>query len=195
MAGKASRLKDKADSRARLSKNHWLDLALDILVKEGEAELKIDKLCNRLNVTKGSFYAHFKDRANFETEIVNRWIETFTTSWIAKLNELKSGPPEKRLLALMKMSHTIGRHNNDITFHVWAMHNPRVANGVRKADSQRFEYVKEIFYDLGFRGTELEMRTRVFLAFHSLQHTMNTPKPSSGWDTELELRLDFFVGK
>ena len=66
---------------------------------------------------------------------------------------------------------------------------------MRKADKQRFEYVKEIFHDIGFRGAELEMRTRVFLVFHSLYHSMNTPKPKPDWDTELKLRLEFFLKK
>ena len=182
-------------TRGRLSREDWLRTALDVLVHHGENEITIDKLCKRLNVTKGSFYAHFEDRTSFETELVNLWVDEFTSSFIAELDKLKGGTPEDRLAKLLEMAHTKGQHNNDITFHVWAMRNPAIAEGVYSADRRRFEAVKEIFYDIGFRGAELEMRTRIFLAFHSLQHNMDTPPPTSGWDTELKLRTDFFLKK
>ncbi len=181
--------------KTRLSKKDWLKAALEVLVHSGEAAMTIDNVSKRLNVTKGSFYAHFSDRKQFETELVNHWVDEFTASFIAELDKLKGGAPEDRLAKLLELIHTVGQHNNDITFHVWAMRNPAIAEDVYRADRRRFEAVKEIFYDIGFHGAELEMRTRIFLAYHSLQHNIDTPPPTSGWDTERKLTFDFFLKK
>jgi len=180
-------------SKNRLSKERWLQFGLEKLVREGEAALKIDKLCSGLKVTKGSFYAHFKDRAEFDAQLVRHWEQAFTTEWIAELNKLKGGPPVERLFALMKLAHTAGMHNNDITFRSWALHNPVVAKGVREVDRQRFEYVKEIFFDMGLRDADLEMRTRLFVTFHSLLPGMSMPDPEFDLDTEMKLRLELFL--
>jgi AcrR family transcriptional regulator len=179
--------------KQRLNKDDWLQFGLEVLVKEGEGALKIDKLCERMKVTKGSFYSHFKDRADFETQLVGHWQDTFTTRWIAELNKIKGKAPEERLSALMNLVHTAGMQNNDIAFRAWALRNPVVAEGVRKADKQRFDYVKEIFFDNGFCGAELEMRTRLFVAFHSLLPGMSMPAPEFDLDTEKKLRFDLFL--
>ena len=40
----------------RLSAQHWLDAALDVLANEGVAAVRVERLAERLGVSKGSFY-------------------------------------------------------------------------------------------------------------------------------------------
>ena len=63
---------------ARLSKEEWLARALEVLGKKGAGELTIESLARRLGVTKGSFYWHFKDRADFFRQLIEFWDENFT---------------------------------------------------------------------------------------------------------------------
>jgi AcrR family transcriptional regulator len=60
---KRGNLKNK--SSKRLSREEWLSRALQVLSREGKAKLKIESLTKNLGVTKGSFYWHFKGRAEF----------------------------------------------------------------------------------------------------------------------------------
>src|SRR3954466_1718228 len=57
---------------ARLSVVDWVAAALDLLAEEGPGGVKIDRLCVRLGVTKGSFYWHFTDLASFLAAVADR---------------------------------------------------------------------------------------------------------------------------
>jgi AcrR family transcriptional regulator len=43
----------------RLGLDDWIQAGYALLAEEGIQALKIDRLCDRLGVTKGSFYWHF----------------------------------------------------------------------------------------------------------------------------------------
>jgi hypothetical protein len=43
----------------RLGLDDWIQAGYALLAEEGIQAIKIDRLCDRLGVTKGSFYWHF----------------------------------------------------------------------------------------------------------------------------------------
>ena len=47
--------------------------ALDLLAEGGVAALTMTKLCARLRVTTGSFYAHFAGMAEFHGAFLEQW--------------------------------------------------------------------------------------------------------------------------
>jgi hypothetical protein len=59
----------------------------------------------------------------------------------------------------------------DLAMRAWAAQDPEVARRVRKVDESRYAFVRSIFKDMGFSGRELEMRTRTFAVYESLDHT------------------------
>ena len=46
----------------QLSRDDWIVAALRVLVEEGIEAVQIAKLARDLNVTRGSYYWHFKER-------------------------------------------------------------------------------------------------------------------------------------
>lgn len=48
----------------------------------------------------------------------------------------------------------------------------RLAKALKKAVNIRLVFLRAIFADLGFDGDELEMRTRLFVCYHSWENTM-----------------------
>src|SRR3546814_13384963 len=50
-----------------------IEAAKRMLVEEGIAGLKVDRLANRLGVTRGGFYHHFKDRDEFFDQVIQYW--------------------------------------------------------------------------------------------------------------------------
>ncbi len=48
---------------------------MTILAEEGIKALKIDRLCARLKVTKGSFYWHFNGMPSYRAALVQGWRE------------------------------------------------------------------------------------------------------------------------
>ncbi len=64
-----------ATTTSRLSVDDWVQAGFAILAEEGIKALKIDRLCGRLAVTKGSFYWHFTDIAGYRAALIDAWGE------------------------------------------------------------------------------------------------------------------------
>lgn len=152
----------------KLSREEWLSRSLEVLSREGNAKLRIDALTKSLGITKGSFYWHFKDRADFVKSLAEYWADYSTNQVIDLLNQVQ-GDASDPLFELMKylFRKDFGRY--DIAMRAWAAQEPEVARIVKKVDKQRFVFVRSLFAELGFKGQELEMRTRTFVVFHSLE--------------------------
>ena len=155
----------------RLSQEAWLTLALDVLAKEGRALIEIDYLAGKLGVTKGSFYAHFKDKKHFVHETAKFWADTSTLPAIEALVQSKKTGEEK-LLSLMQIIRENELERYDIVMRAWALDEPLVAKEVERVDLMRHDFVKSLFAEMGFEGEELEMRTLLFQTFHSFNSAL-----------------------
>jgi hypothetical protein len=63
-----------AKARAsRLAVEDWIQAGYAVLAEEGIKSLKVDRLCSRPRVTKGSFYWHFTDIASYRMALVDAW--------------------------------------------------------------------------------------------------------------------------
>jgi AcrR family transcriptional regulator len=154
-------------SNSRLTRDSWLALALEILAQEGRAKIKIEYLAERLGVTRGSFYAHFSGRRDFNKSIAVYWAETLTSTALASLR-LSKGSAQERLLVLIQRVKDDDLPKYDIVMRAWALDEPLVAEQVERVDRERYEYINSLFAEMGFTGNDLEMRTMIFQAYHSL---------------------------
>jgi AcrR family transcriptional regulator len=55
-----------------LSVEDWIQAGYTLLAEEGIKALKLDRLCARVGATKGSFYWHFTDMANYRAWTLER---------------------------------------------------------------------------------------------------------------------------
>ena len=106
-----------------------------ILAEEGIKALKIDRLCRRLGVTKGSFYWHFTDIAGYRAALVEAWSELRDEDR-SHFGDLAPMPPRERLSQLM-MSLLGARHwTLERAMREWARTDEDVAASVRAADQR-----------------------------------------------------------
>jgi AcrR family transcriptional regulator len=61
--------------RRRLSRQDWIEGAFEALAERGLPAIAVDTLAERLGVTKGSFYWHFRDADDLLSALVARWEE------------------------------------------------------------------------------------------------------------------------
>ena len=181
-------------SKSRLNKDSWLALALDVLAQEGRAKIQIEYLAQKLGVTKGSFYAHFKDRKDFITNVAVYWADTLTVDALNTLSQVE-GEGEEKLLLLMQAIKDYELERYDIVMRAWALDEPLVAVQVEKVDRIRFKYIKSIFVEMGFTGSELEMRSMLFQAYHSLSNALQGTLFKEKRHKHEKLRHQFFIHK
>lgn len=90
-------------SGTRLDRHDWVDAGIAILASKGVDAVRIESLAKQLNISKGSFYWHFKNREDLLEAILAEW-ESRQSDWNtegasnpverwARLFELLSRPP------------------------------------------------------------------------------------------------------
>lgn len=159
--------KGAATETRRLSREDFLARALEVLSKDGESELRIDRLVKAIGVTKGSFYWHFENRLEFVHSLAEYW-KRWSTDRV--ITEIGDSLPEPKA-TLRKIHEIVSREDlirYDLVMRSWATHEPEVARAVDSVDRTRSAFVRHQFERLGFRGQELEMRTRTFVVTTSM---------------------------
>lgn len=132
----------------RLSATDWVDAALALLTADGVSSVKISRLCDRLGVTKGSFYWHFSDLDALWEAMAERWRETHNAKF-TELDEIATLPPDQRVVALAGMLMNAENLVVETAIRDWARSNPRVAESVRRIDSEVFKAVNAAMLELG----------------------------------------------
>jgi AcrR family transcriptional regulator len=89
----------RARSRTRLSREDWIEAALQALADGGPREVAVERLAARLGATKGSFYWHFAHREELISEALATWEREATDALIEELREVAD--PVERLQAGM----------------------------------------------------------------------------------------------
>jgi len=168
--------------KTKLCREQWLKKAMNALAKSGGC-LNIDDLVATLGVTKGSFYWHFKNREAFVKEVIDYWFHQYTENASHAANSI-DGTPQDKLFALMMHIQENNLNQYDIAFRSWGAREPKLANKIKKVDTFRLNYVRSLFKEMGFQGSELEMRTRMFVVYQGFE-TFIFDKP----DKQLQLKL------
>jgi AcrR family transcriptional regulator len=86
--------RQRAD-RPSLTREDWVDAATGVLVDEGIDHVRVDVLAQQLEVTRGSFYWHFRDREELLRGVLQRWRETATENLTARLESAHADPREQ----------------------------------------------------------------------------------------------------
>ena len=185
-------LTKRRQSAPRFNREAWLQAAMEVLAREGQAKLRVETLANDLGVTKGSFYHHFENREDFVRSLLAYWSSAFT-DWV--IGEVKGvdRPASEQLLKLMQTIQREGLDRYDNAFRSWAAQDPSVAKEVEKVDLARYEFVRLLFSEMGFEGQDLEDRLRIWLVFHSAQSTVFVPNDTEDTEEAINSRHAFFT--
>jgi len=141
----------------------WIEAGQRMLVDEGIAGLKVDRLASRLGVSRGGFYHHFEDRDAFLDRLVGHWEAT--------CRFLPNAPPPARPAEAIAwfdgaITRLIGSDGYDYHFDLavreWARADTRTGWAVERADRDRIETLQKFFEAIGYRGEHAATRARVF---------------------------------
>src|ERR1700724_2716783 len=64
-----------ASMNERLTKDDWITHGLRTLANDGANALKVGPMATKLKVSRGSFYWHFSDIADFRAQLLRSWQE------------------------------------------------------------------------------------------------------------------------
>lgn len=92
---------DAATSTDRLTRQDWIRHGLRTLARSGAQALKVGALAQGLDVSRGSFYWHFRDIADYRQQLLENWRERATEGVIRDIDDSIVGAA--RLIYLMKL--------------------------------------------------------------------------------------------
>jgi len=178
-------------TNTRVSKADWLEKALEVLESDGIDGVKVERLASELKVSRSGFYWHFENRQALIRAMIEYWGAEFTSVVTSNKKILSAGPKE-RLYRTMKMIQENNLTRFDLPMRTGAEKDPVAMELINGIYQQRLDFIRSAFSDMGFEGDELEMRTRLFVCYHTWEEPMfgNLSKASrSKW---IKWRLELF---
>jgi AcrR family transcriptional regulator len=135
----------------------YFGAALELLATNGPDALTIASLCQRLGVTKGSFYHHFADLPAFVDGVMDYWAAEHATRLIALSESV--GDPQERFELLHGIAVGLP-HDAEAAIRAWSWSNERVARAVHEVDAARLSHLTSAGMDAGLA----EERARLMAA-------------------------------
>lgn len=179
-------------SSGRLAADDWIQAGYALLADDGIQALKLDRLCSRLGVTKGSFYWHFKDMAGYRAALVRAWAELRDHDR-SDFGAVAHVPPRERLARMMATLRSERQWTLERAMREWARTDPAVAASVRAADQRVVAAVRAAYRDAGFDEDEADMRANAtFAAGVGFLHISDAP-PSERLAAQQESFLDLML--
>ncbi|MGE2690438.1 TetR/AcrR family transcriptional regulator [Mycolicibacterium pulveris] len=173
----------------RVTADDWIQAGFAILAEGGPAALRISRLCDRLSVTKGSFYWHFTDMPEYRAALASAWGDLHDEKR-RRFEESAETDPRRRLAEMVQ---TLTRPDHwalERAMRVWALTDEAVLASVRRSDERVLGAVRQAFVDYGFDDDEADLRSTVlFAAGVGLLHESTSPQELSGSLSERVLDL------
>jgi AcrR family transcriptional regulator len=126
------------------SKRDWLDAGLVLLAEQGAPSVTIERLAERLELSKGSFYHHFKGMRGYRTALLEHF-ETERTTRFVEQAEQAGGD---RLRTLVDLVVAPGPAPGlEIAVRAWALQDAEARTVQERIDRTRVDYLTGICGD------------------------------------------------
>lgn len=150
-----------AGRRGTLTRDDWLAGARKILVAEGIDGVKVDRLAQRMKVTRGSFYYHFVDRKDLFDALVREW----EMRNLVEINQVRDRWSDTTPDLVEVAAIWLGEDDTflafDLAIRMWARKASRVAKTVHRVDDAWISLLTELFLVSGFPEIESVIRARI----------------------------------
>ena len=145
----------------RLTAEDYYREALAVLGEHGSEAMTIAVLCERLDVTKGSFYHHFGGLPGFVEGLLAYWEREHSDRLIAIS---KAQPdPSLRIAKLTDMGVHLP-HASESAIRSWGRSNPEVAEVVARVDKRRERHLVDAVGALGVDRPHARLLGRIALS-------------------------------
>jgi AcrR family transcriptional regulator len=154
--------------KPKLTRTDWIKAAFRALTAGGPQAIKAEVIARDLNMSKGSFYWHFKDVAALKVAMIEHWLEQGTRLVIADLED-RATAPHDRLAQLMRLATSgltgpYGGPRVEAAIRDWARYEGFVQDAVAGTDRQRLAYVASLLQEGGADASDAEQKSVILYA-------------------------------
>lgn len=140
-----------------MTRTDWTDAAFGMFTAQGIAAVSVEALAKQLGATRGSFYWHFKDRADLITAVLEKW-RAMTFDVVQELYEIAD--PNQRLRALLSMSfedETWARRELDLLANT---SDPHIGQAVERHTGERLDFIQHCLTEIGHPNRQAHIQAR-----------------------------------
>lgn len=169
----------------RLTKSDWIDHGLKTLATEGANALKVGPMAAKLGVSRGSFYWHFRDIADFRAHLLQAWLERTTEQVIRRIEAEQAEPDRLKplLLGAFIAKPGLDRATSpwaaEDAIRAWAAEDENVAAMVASVDDRRVTYIARLLVATGVDDRKARSRAAFLYWAYLGQAIVMAPRHSA----------------
>ena len=139
-------------AKTSLTAEDWIKGGFRALTTAGPQAIRVEPIARDMQVSKGSFYWHFKDVSALKVAMLDYWEAKATGEIIAAAEHIKGSAREKLDALISQTGHTpedVGGAGAEPAVLDWARYDPLAGRSVAKVTEKRLAYLKTLFADAG----------------------------------------------
>ena len=148
--------KDKP--KRRLTREDWVEAATHRLVKRSIDAVRVEPLADDLNVSRGSFYWHFRSRGDLLEAILAAWQERQTRRIVERIRQDRLLSAEQQLIKLRglpaRTKSTKEAAALELAIRAWARRDTSARRVVEAVDAERIDFTQSLIHDAGADSKE-----------------------------------------
>ena len=180
----------------KVTRQDWLNMARDTLVKNGVEQVKILLLAERMGVSRSSFYWYFQDRDDLLQALLLEW-EARNTARIQEHCALPAPNVTWAVCNFFRCFVDPAHFDRGLDFAVreWARRDEALRARVDAADAARIAAVTAMFAAQGFDAPEADARARILYFMQLGYHALDVREPMATRLSRIEPYLKGFTGQ
>lgn len=180
----------------KVTREDWLNVARDVLVSDGVAEVKVLALGQRLDVSRSSFYWYFKSRKHLLEALLEDW-EARNTRTLVSHCDLPAASIAEAVGNFFKcfLNPDLFDRGLDFAVREWSRRDGTVRQRIDQADRERLASVTQMFERHGFTPYEADVRARILYYMQLGYHALDVREPMQARCDRLAGYLKGFTGQ
>jgi AcrR family transcriptional regulator len=130
------------------TRSDWIQAGLVAVADNGPDGLRIDRLCRRLGVSKGSFHHHFAGAGDFKQALLAAYEALVVDALKQAIDQTAADNPKAALAGLTAAVTSRGsfyRPDLEVAMRAWAFSDPDARAVQERVDSRRLESLQGIW--------------------------------------------------
>jgi AcrR family transcriptional regulator len=179
-------------AKPTLHRDAWLKKALDVLFSHGIGSVKVEILARELDVTKGSFYWHFKNREELLRNVVDWWRNN-QLAFIKALDISHISDAPNLIKSVIDFTDQTDDSHHDVAMREFARFNDYAATAVAEIDRSRINYLYALFKAAGFDDAEALLRAQALYFYQVGEYTTSLNLDNALRDELAERRFRLLI--
>ncbi len=173
----------------------WLDAALTVLLEDGIEAVQVTRLARMLEVTRGSFYWHFRDHGDLLDGLIEEWRHRNTGVMLSALSGADSLSDGILSLFSVWVDHQLFNPQLDQAIRDWARRSEDIKRIVAAEDDSRIEAIGAFFQRFGYGSPEAFIRARVIYFTQISYYALGVEEPMTRRMSYLAAYYRCFTGE